>query len=518
MKFLLVLLALTTLCAHAQRDRWIDLEWDAVPGVKNYEVELFEEVGGEQKARGRFRSETPFWTHPVPPGKYSLRLRSLDTRGVPGPWSEQVPLKVRLQNPQALRPVAQMKLTEAEVTFEWSEVPGAATYQLLIKDDRNKIFHTATLEGLSQSVYLETLGEYQWAVVALEQGEAPKELDDIPSTFFRGFSRVGGDLEAPWVSLSVNEKVSLTWDKVRFAQHYEVDYLPPPEARDKSRRFKLPRQSLVFPAKNLRQGITTITVRASAAGHKQSAASMVKLSKTGDKVEVVDIIQGRPGEVVKVDPTRAHWRNQFSLSLGGARYDYSSTVPETDTRLEQEKLTGLGLNLEWVAQPRMNSAVHRVDLGVINLSSGLKSGLQTRLAYAWTRLRPAGSGRWYYGAGASYLNLPAFMGNRIEDSVKVEMSSSLGPELVLGHLQPFGQHWALHSQLNYGYHLYHMNSARSGQQAFPYLRAQVKILKYVTKKEAIFAGVDYQQWDRQWSQESSKLSGFAFHLGAKAGF
>ncbi len=131
MKLFLFLFLLTPLITFAQ-ERWVDLEWDAVPGAKSYELELFQDLSGTMTPRGKFKTDTPVWSRPVPSGKYAIRLRSLDARGVPGEWSDEIPLKIRLKNPQLLRPVPDDKISTDQIDLEWGEVEGAGAYQVVL--------------------------------------------------------------------------------------------------------------------------------------------------------------------------------------------------------------------------------------------------------------------------------------------------------------------------------------------------------------------------------------------------
>jgi hypothetical protein len=501
----------------ADVSRWIDMEWEEVPGAKGYEVELFQDVKGTKLTRGKFKLDESRWSHAVSPGQYSLRIRSLDPRGVPGEWSDYVPLKVRLENPQLLLPVPGAKVEKPEVQFEWSEITGAKTYQLVILNPSGSILLNTNLQENKYSFPLRSLGKYEWMVFALEENEGTRAQEIWPRKSFRSFERVGGELDAPFVNLTLNNKVNLTWQKSPFAQVYEIDYLPP-AGKDKNRRFKLKRLNLRLDPRRLKEGATTFTVKATAPGYEDSLKSMVVLRKTGERVEIEDIIQGQRDEVEKNPPTKSHFRDQLLVSLALARFDYESTDTDSDTFLDQEKLTGLGINAEWLRQKKYNSLIHKVDFSAINLSTGLESGIMSHLGYTFNWNRNHSGRKWMYGAGLSVLSLPSFMGDRIRDEVRVEKSTTAGLALNLGYAHPLSGRKLIRADLGVDIHPWYLSSERDGGKTVIWLKAQLRYFQYITRTQALFGGIEYQRWEEEWGRDRSKVGGLSFVLGMNFGY
>src|SRR5437868_4889588 len=69
----------------ANSQRSVELEIEAVDGASSYEIEL---ISMQNKKVLNFKMKTPLWKAKVKPGLYEMRLRSYDSRGVPGEWSE----------------------------------------------------------------------------------------------------------------------------------------------------------------------------------------------------------------------------------------------------------------------------------------------------------------------------------------------------------------------------------------------------------------------------------------------
>jgi hypothetical protein len=520
MKFItLLLLFLLSLSAFAQGSgtRWIDIEWEEVQGASNYEVELFEDKAGNLVPRGKYKVDSAGWSNAVPPGKYSLRIRSLDKRGVPGDWSDYIPVKVRMHNPRLFQPTSDAKVSGAQVDFEWSDVEGAALYQLVIKDDKDKILHNTSVRDVRASIYLEDLGLYHWAVYALEEGEPQISQEDFTSSSFKTFQRVGGDLDAPEVKTTIENKITIEWPQVRRAKQYEVDYLPPAQL-DKNRRFKIPGTTFAFAPSRLKDGVTTITVRSTAPGYPDSPKSTIQLYKKGDTVEVQDIIQGQKNEAPKVSPSTLLWRDEFYISMVLSQYGYSSTNIEKDTELDQKKLTGVGVAAEWARKPKLNSLQQKYDLSYLQLSSGREVGNKIRGSFSLSKEKVLGKSRITYGGGASLLRLPAFFGNRFENDIFVEHSTSIGPHLLVSYTSPFSQYWAWQANAMASYQMHYLQDEGDGGKSFTWYNLNARALYFITKKEALFLGVEYESWAQKWSANESQLAGFSLAIGLKAGF
>lgn len=514
---LILFLILCSFTAIAQDSRWIDIEWEEVKGATNYEIELFEGEADKLVTRGKYKVDTPNWSSAVPPGKYTLRMRSLDTRGVPGEWSENIPVKVRMNNPKLFQPTPRSQIASAQVEFEWSEVDGAAYYQLVIRNEKGKTVSDTTVKDIRTSIYLDELGEYSWAAYALEEGEPKRTEEDFTTLSMKSFTRVGGELEPPEVKVSIDEKVKLSWQKIRGAKAYELDYLPPNNL-DKNRRFKLPGTSLAFSAKRLVEGVTTITVKSTAPGYPDSLKTVVQILRTGNSFEVQDIIQVKKTEPEKIARARQRWKDEVYVSMDLAKFKYSSIDIENDTELDQKELTAVGLNLEWMHKPKLNSLQRKTELSYLEMSSGRESGSKIRAAFLLNKEKNLGTGFLIFGGGLTYLRLPAFMGNRFENDISVEQSSSLGPQLQLGYSGSLSSYLGFQLNAAYSQQLYYLDSARSEEKPFGWMDLSAKMLYYINRSEAIFVGLDYQKWEQEWSSDKSELSGFTLSIGVKAGF
>lgn len=518
MKFILfIFLTLSSLSAFAQDSRWIDIEWEEVPGASQFEVELFEGEGANLKPRGKYKVDTPSWSSAVPPGKYSLRLRSLDKRGVPGEWTESFPLKVRMHNPKLLLPGSNAKVASGQVDFEWSQEEGADSYQIVVKNESERIVHNGIEKDTRANVYLEDLGTYSWAVYALEAGEKQRTQEEFTTASFRNFTRVGGELESPAVKLKIGQKVRIDWGKVRSAKAYEIDYRPEAE-NGKPKKFKIATTAFAFSAAKLSEGVTTISIRAVAAGYPDSPATVLQLEKSGNSVELQDIIQGGKKEVDEIHASEISWKDDISLALTLGKYSYESTNEKTDTQLNQKKLTTAGLNLEWISKPKLNSLKRKYELSYLQLSSGPEAGNKIRGSASLMTERKLARGNLYYGGGLNYLRLPAFLGDRFNEDIFVKNSTSLGPLLFVGYQVPLAEKTALQLTGSYSRQLFFIDSELDGAKSFGWYNLDTRFLYYISRKEALFLSTGLEGWDQQWKAQKSALTGYALFLGFRTAF
>lgn len=516
MKLFLLLFFISFSC-FGQNTRWIDIEWEEVSGAFQYEVELFEGEGQNLTARGKFKVDSASWSNAVPPGRYSLRIRSLDRRGVPGEWSEYIPVKVRMHNPQLLVPGTLSKIATPNVNFEWTEEEGAALYQLVVKGEKDKIVFNGSVKSVRSSVYLEDLGEYSWTVYALEEGEPLRTEEEFTTSSFRKFIRVGGELDSPIVKVSVAEKVLIEWKKVRNATHYEIDYQPPVNL-DKNRRFKVEATRFAFPAVRLKEGTTTITVKSTTAGYPDSEATIIQLLKNGNKVEVEDIIQPDELESSGPHPSAFYWKNEVLISVGLSRYSYESRNSDTSTDVDQKELTGAGLNLEWLNKPKLNSLHRRLDFSFSQLSSGKESGTKLRTTFTINKEKALSSGRLFYGGGVNFLRLPAFFGDRLENDVFVRYSTSAGPAIWVSYIRPLAGPMAFQISGSYSQQLIYLSSDLDNGKSFGWMNLDLRGLYYMSKKEALFLSLTGETWNQKWGSDKSSLTGYGILLGFRAGY
>lgn len=197
--------------------RWIELELEAVEGATGYELEFKSAKSGKVAL---FKTETFEWKAKVRPGKYDMRLRSYDSRGVPGEWSESTPVTINFPGPKLLTPkfeekIATEKTEDAKVTFTWENLEGLPFYKIEVKSG-DKVW-TEVVEKNEHSFDLPVGRSFDWTVYALQGKDEAGEASEVPGKFVV----LGKKLAKPAIKDPLDRYVSeVIWDPVQFAENY----------------------------------------------------------------------------------------------------------------------------------------------------------------------------------------------------------------------------------------------------------------------------------------------------------
>ncbi|MEQ1877109.1 MAG: hypothetical protein ABL958_10715, partial [Bdellovibrionia bacterium] len=177
--------------------RAVDLEWEAVDGSPFYEIEVSKHLGGGKKKDPQvFKVNTAKWNGRLKPGQYEMRLRSVDSRHVPGDWSDPSVFWVKLPPPTQTQPAVDQEFKapdhdETDVEFGWDKVAGAKKYKIEVKAVRSTFTKTEVTDDLNAKLSLPVAEAYLWRVAAL----LPDDEEGDPGETWRKFTVVGKNLE-----------------------------------------------------------------------------------------------------------------------------------------------------------------------------------------------------------------------------------------------------------------------------------------------------------------------------------
>lgn len=201
--------------------RLVNFEWDGDPDARTFEIEI--QQSGKDGKTYKFKVKQALWNGKLTPGQYSIRLRALDARGVPGDWSEPAPFPVGLETPQLTFPkprqlVSGNSATEAKVTLQWKPVPGAKTYQLEIASADGEVKKSAEATSATAEMKLPVAKVYKWKVGATG-------ADGVASdTVAEGeFTLLGQKLAPPRIAAPENDFArEVTWQPTPDARKYDI--------------------------------------------------------------------------------------------------------------------------------------------------------------------------------------------------------------------------------------------------------------------------------------------------------
>jgi hypothetical protein len=422
--FIFLILFYTSL-AWANDSRQVDLNWDEIPGALSYEVELFEEKGSDAYSQGIFSSRNSSWSHRVRPGKYSIRLRAVDKRGVPGEWSERFPLKVKLGLAQTLKPYVGEKITDPDVYFQWGRVPGALRYKIYVIDGANQLVVSEYSIEPEFLASIPGLGSYKWIVYAMgEDEEDNKQFSDLDVKELKSFVRVGGELEAPLLKVEIKDAILLTWAPVPNATEYDLILYP---SQGKPKRSVLSSNSVQMPTSAIPEGVSTISLSAKSPEYKESKKSIVKIVR--DKETITSTVRtGEGPEVVGYGDQFKQTFAIFSTLYGNGIYTASSE--KNNTKVDETHLGLFGFQAEVRRKTSPQSwqqnyqAEYLSFTGVSAKSWSLQFSLGKRLIHARGR-------EWGLASGLTLKSWPLLIPNNSENKVTSEDRRFLSPLLMV---------------------------------------------------------------------------------------
>jgi hypothetical protein len=185
----------------------VDMEWEAIPGAKSYDIELKKDATEPIL----IKAEKSAWSGPVAPGIYKMRMRARDDRGVPGPWSDPDEFKVALAKAKLISPKPQDKVDgvndpESPVELVWTPILGAQSYEVEIKAEKGEFKIAKVVSESRLSINLAVCAGYSWKVTAKGQG-----LDSVSETE-EHFVLLGAKIQNPRIQKPASTFVrSIKW-------------------------------------------------------------------------------------------------------------------------------------------------------------------------------------------------------------------------------------------------------------------------------------------------------------------
>lgn len=201
--------------------RIVSFEWEAIEGAASYELEI--KQTGENGKTYSFKEKNSAWEGKLTPGPYTMRVRALDRRQVPGEWSPPSGFDVNLEAVRLKFPTSNAQIQgkgdeETSMELQWEPVPGASEYRIEITSKDGKFREEKKLKETSWSLNLPVAQAFTWKAEALSEKGPKSEAEALSE-----FSVLGAPLTAPKIDAPENEFVrEVRWSKPPHASHYEV--------------------------------------------------------------------------------------------------------------------------------------------------------------------------------------------------------------------------------------------------------------------------------------------------------
>ncbi len=215
----LLLLSATAFGQGGGAVRFVEFAWPEVEDAAGYELEFATDAGTPLQKQVKKNA----WKGELPVGKYKLRVRSQDRRGVPGKWGKPIPLALTFPAVEHVAPAPAARIAGAtkaqDVSFSWKAFDAAARYRLEVKDEDGKNVGIKETDTATATLSLPTARKYVWAVTALlpdgTPGEEPKDERD--------FTVLGPQLPKPKVSATLKgAKQAVKWTGATGATAYRI--------------------------------------------------------------------------------------------------------------------------------------------------------------------------------------------------------------------------------------------------------------------------------------------------------
>lgn len=295
MKKILIILFFTIYInfVHANSDRLVELSWEPISGAVSYEIEVTKVINDEMKPLTKEATYSFTWRKKLPSGEYAYRIRSLDFRKVPGPWSGYQKFYVNLPSVELIRPyeneiIEGIDKPQLKMLFAWKEVLNARYYLLEIIDAQNKTIYKEFQNDTKVFVLLPTANTYSWRVEALKSKNDP--IPPFPSNP-RIVDIKGKPLEAVSLNLKrTQSKIAFKWSKSKGAKSYAISLYQNKNNNWISMTSKpnYKKHGWAIPSKKLKKGRYKFIVDAFAPGRSTSKRSAIEFNWSGKNTSDIE--------------------------------------------------------------------------------------------------------------------------------------------------------------------------------------------------------------------------------------
>jgi len=452
--------AFTFAFAQNKVRRNVEVEFEKIEGASSYEVKLFRKGTRSDKPL-LFKTKEPSWTANIKPGLYLMQIRSFDSRGVPGDWSPEAELLVKLsaiiiKSPAHNAVVDVEENDKANVTLQWEPIPGAKKYQVNLQSKTSAWKKEDSVSDPEIVVNLPVGENFVWNAVGVDEKGDSGEISGDPYVF----TVRGPPLTSPSISTPLSEFLTeLKWSRPDKATHYayELKYFNSTkkswELIDKSDEHYEAKVKLDISRPT---GKYRLVVRALGSGHRPSPDAQLDFKMRGGFRNESELESAMLRESL-LKPTRFYAVASYLIT----QIDYQFTNYDANSAPKFKALGGTGrLGLGYQGMKSKWGA-----FGLIDLSGFAINGANYRFAasegHVTRRFELGPGGLLIVGGGLFYKQLPIMEGTPIEGFRRVGRVSNIGPHAGFTYWKPFTQRLGLQANARAYYTL--MGSSDTGQ-------------------------------------------------------
>ncbi|MGE5085063.1 MAG: hypothetical protein ACM3MG_02100 [Bacillota bacterium] len=407
--------------------RLVNFEWEAIESAKSYEIELTQvKTEGQEAKTFSFKVKEAAWNGQLSPGKYMMKLRSHDYRGVPGEWSTPSEFNVELETVVLKSPGTKLRMNsnedkEMSVDFQWNPVGGADQYHFELNSEDGKTKISENIKDTHFTTNIPVATQYTWKVSASNSENVQSEAVAVSQ-----FTIIGKEVDSPKVQKPESEFVrELKWTHPEHVTGYDIYLLKFNTASKKWEKFQAyqdyKEDSLAFdPAWD--GGLYQLVVRSNSDLRPHSKVTKETFNvRSGDRSPAAEYTALVRRSIEKL----GGWYAIASYLITDMKFQGSN--PEKNSSVAYDALGGTGrFGLGW-SSPKTPWGF----LGIIDLSGFTFKGTTRTFASAEMNAvykRPVGDrGEVRYQVGGFYKELPETIGDPFTGASEDQMISSIGP-------------------------------------------------------------------------------------------
>lgn len=511
--FFLILFQLAFASAQSGK-RSVSFEWEPIEGARSYEVFIKKVKKDAESKDFTFKSANPVFSGALKPGQYTMKLRSVDNRGVPGPWSPENDFLVPLESVKLLSPAPKAKITaknskEVDVEFQWKEVPGSTSYLFELSSDDNQLQIKEVLQKNEFEKSIPAGTNFTWKVKAMGDHGAESDSYSLAEA-----SVLGEKLQKPKIEKPESDFVrEVKWSRPDSAEKFDYvisKYNAQTKKWEKIKSVKDDSTESTNFDEQWTGGKYKFSIRAKADRLPSSDVSSIQFDvRNGDRSPAAEYVSTVRQSIDRI----TGWYGIASYLITQIKYEnsYRTSDGNSDSNQNFNATGGTGrLGAGWLGKNTPWGF-----LAILDLSGFLKdnkpatfASLEASAVYRKV-VGDRGEARFY--AGLFYKEIPQVIPTDINSGssdTTVKNYSTLGPHLGAEYWYSMTQKLGVQVHTHLYYNMIKVSTPSGGSHQ-PLMSTQYGFLGSYRLRPKLtgLAGVSYRQDKSSYTDESSANDG-----------
>ncbi|MCB9072247.1 MAG: hypothetical protein H6623_01400 [Bdellovibrionaceae bacterium] len=433
--------------SHAQNRvrRNVEVEWDTIENATQYEVQVIRTDDANKKPL-RFKTQSPQWSATIKPGLYKMQVRSYDDRGVPGSWSPESELLVKLPSVISIFPEEKKIINAKEedkrnIEFKWETVPGAEKYRVKAQTADSVWTFEQDINDTKIKIDVPVGAVISWEVVAInDKGEEGDRWKSVET-----FEVYGPALKKPVIEKPFSKFVKeLKWSEATHAQYYKYDLK---YYNRKSKKWDLVESKDNYPETTLKldtsrpTGMYKIAVQAVGEHRKPSNIFVRKFTMMGGFRDPASL-----ESAILVDSITKPTNFYVIASYFTTQVQYEAHNYDANTKASFGALGAVGRLGFGYQNPKSKWGAFAIaDMSAFIIGGGSHTFTSLE-AHATRRYGIANSDVLLLGAGIFSKEIPIVVGSQDNGYISAGKVSNIGPHAGFTYWTPITDHYGF--QLN----------------------------------------------------------------------